>query len=243
MKLNQVIAVEKGVKTRTNADLSALYAVVQKSALFDGLKKTYSPLNEGGEQHPPQEQRVQQSVAGALKNAQKFMEELLDVTAQKDYTNCVAKADVSVDGETILTGVPVSYLLFLEKQITDLHSFVAKLPTLDPAREWKADAGLGLWRTEPTKSFRTKKEQRPIVLYGATDKHPAQTQLITEDINVGTWEEVRFSGATQATDVQKLLGRIEKLQKAVKFAREEANMTTVVNVTVADKVLGWIFKI
>jgi hypothetical protein len=33
------------------------------------------------------------------------------------------------------------------------------------------------------------------VLYDATEHHPAQTQLISEDVIVGWWETVKHSGA------------------------------------------------
>ncbi|MEV0352079.1 hypothetical protein AB0H88_40475 [Nonomuraea sp. NPDC050680] len=104
----------------------------------------------------------------------KALTRLFDVTATKDWTNATAKADVVVDGETLISGAPVTYLLFLEKQLVDLHTFVSKLPTLDPAETWSFDDNAETWRTEPVKTTRTKKVPRNHVLAEATDKHPAQ---------------------------------------------------------------------
>jgi len=46
-----------------------------------------------------------------------------------------------------------------------------------------------------------------------------------EDVAVGTWNIVKFSGAQPATRVRELTDRADKLQQAVKYAREQANMT------------------
>ncbi len=54
----------------------------------------------------------------------------------------------------------------------------------------------------------------------ATDKHPAQVGVYYEDVAVGFWRTVKFSGALPAKRVGELLERVEKLQQAVKFARE-----------------------
>jgi len=49
----------------------------------------------------------------------------------------------------LLADVPVTYLLFLEKQLTDLRTFVDKLPVLDPSVVWLQDPSSGDWRSEP----------------------------------------------------------------------------------------------
>jgi hypothetical protein len=53
---------------------------------------------------------------------------------------------------------------------------------------------------------------------------------------------VKFSGALPAKRVSELLERVEKLQNAVKFAREEANGTQAVDRKVGDKVFGYLFR-
>jgi hypothetical protein len=54
-------------------------------------------------------------------------------------------------------------------------------------------------------------------------KRFAQVEVYYEDVTVGFWRTVKFSGAMPAKRVNELLERVEKLQEAVKFAREEAN--------------------
>ncbi len=93
---------------------------------------------------------------------------------------------------------------------------------LDPGSDWAVDPSTGQFKTEPSSTQRTKKVQRPSTLYEATKEHPAQTQLITEDVIAGSWLTITSSGAMSAPK-KKLLAHIEKLSNAVKFAREQAN--------------------
>ena len=52
---------------------------------------------------------------------------------------------------------------------------------------------------------------------------------------------MKFSGALPARRVNELVDRIEKLQQAVKFAREEANGADAVDQRVGDAVFGYLF--
>ena len=125
--------------------------------------------------------------------------------------------------------------------VGDLATFVAKMVELDPGSDWSVDPGTGLFKTEPTATQRTRKVQRPIVLYDATEHHPAQTQLITEDVIAGQWTTVKYSGAIPAPRKKQLLGRIEKLSNAVKFAREQANAAEAPEQKLAREVFDHLF--
>jgi hypothetical protein len=243
-KLNQILAIEKGVKTHTYNLVTELHKATQKSALMNGFLKSYEPKNEDGETYPPESQRVQYEHVGVLRSITKSLTELFDVTATKDWTNCVAKADVVVDGKTLLSDVPATYLLFLEKQLSDLHTFVSKMVELDSNNAWVFDEATGLYKTPtPVTTQRTKKVQRAIVLYDATEHHPAQTQLISEDQVVGSWVTQKVSGAIPKTKKDRILERIDLLTKAVKFAREKANSIKVVELlgSAGDKVFSYLF--
>jgi hypothetical protein len=48
----------------------------------------------------------------------------------------------------------------------------------DEGESWTKVTNSGLWVTEPIQTHRTKKVQKPIVLYPPTTEHPVQTQLI-----------------------------------------------------------------
>jgi len=222
-KLNQIIAIEKGVKTRVYSELSQLNGIVQKQDPFQGFVKTYERLHEDGEELPGESKKVKYSAETILKRVNKQLSELMGITARKDWSNNQATADIVVDGQTVVADAPVTYLLFLEKQLNDVHKLVANMPTLNRDDDWSEDPNTGMFRTAPLSTHRTRKVQKPIVLYDATDKHPAQTQLITEDELAGHWRTVKQSGALPEPRKEKLLERVEKLVRAVKEAREAAN--------------------
>ena len=240
-KLSQIIAIEKGVKSKSYAELTQAHHDVQKQPLLTGLSRTYQPKDEDGEQLPPESTRVQVKAEDVLRQIATGLTRLFDVTATKDWANCVARADVVVEGTTLLRDVPVSYLLFLEKQLADLNTFVKKLPILDGAESWTHDPSTDWFRTEAVRTLRTKKVPRNHVKAESTEKHPAQVEVYYEDVAIGYWTQTKFSGALPAQRVNELVERVEKLSQAVKFAREEANTFEVTDQRVGDAVFGYLF--
>ena len=241
-KLNQVLAIEKGVKSRVLATVTSVYHDIQKPVRMNGLHKTYEPLNEDGLRYPPESQKVAVRANDVLKTARRALEELFDVTAQKDWANRDANASVVVDGETILEAVPVTYLLFLEKQLNDIKNLVGKVPVLDDSEEWTFDSAAGVHKAQPVRTTRTQKVHKPIVLYDATEEHPAQTQMVTVDEVVGNWTTQKQSGALTRDRKDQLVERVERLTEAVKFARETANDTEAKKQSVGSKVFDYLFK-
>ncbi|OIV38425.1 hypothetical protein BIV57_05910 [Mangrovactinospora gilvigrisea] len=241
-KLNQIIAVEKGVKASSFRELTDAHHALQKPALLAGLSRTYQPKDEDGEELPAESTRVQVRAEEVLKETAAVLTRLFDVTATKDWANREAVADVVVDGAPLLRDVPVSYLLFLEKQLTDLHTFVRKLPVLDAAEAWTQDPSSDAFRTEPVRTVRTRKVPRNHVKAEATEHHPAQVEMYFEDVPVGTWTTVKFSGALPARRVNELTDRVERLQEAVKFAREEANSRDVEDRHTGRPLFEWLLR-
>lgn len=241
-KLNQIIAVEQGVKAKARDAVTNLYHLAQKIVLFSGINRTYVPKDDDGDKLPAESTKVQLTVPDLLKDAELALTRLFDVTATKEYANASAKADVVVNGSAILTDVPVPYLLFLEKQLVDVRTFVSKLPTLDQASSWVYDKNDGVWKTTPVQTVRTKKLPRNWVKAVATDKHQADVEIFYEDVIVGTWTKVDTSGAMPVTRKNELLERVDQLSQAVKFAREEANQFEVTDVSAAGSVFRFLFE-
>lgn len=243
-KLNAIIAVEKTAKSEGEKALTHAYQEVQKTPLLSGISRTYQPRDEEGDTLPPESERVQRNVEEILESAAKGLTRLFDVTLTKETANTNATADVVVDGETLLSEVPVTYLLFLEKKLTDLKTFVSKLPVLDPSTNWHADTSLedGVWVSDEVKTTRTKKVPRNHVLAAATDKHPAQVQVYHEDVIVGDWTTKKFSGAVPAARRAALIERVNKLSDAVKVARETANSIEVTDRKAGEAVFEYLFS-
>lgn len=239
-KLNQVVALEKGVKTQVQRAITDIYHQLQKGHLFDGLTRKYEPRDEEGEHLPDEGTPVQLRAETLLDDAGRELTRLFDLAATKDEANTHARADVVVDGEVLLNALPIPTLLFLEKQLTDLHALISKIPTHDPSQRWELDESSALWRAEPVKTTRSKKVLRNHVKYEATDKHPAQVEVFSEDIVVGDWTRTDFTGRVPAARQRELLDRVRKLQEAVKVAREEANGTVVTDVHIGKKVFDYL---
>lgn len=241
-KLNQIIAVSNGKKTQTQKTLTDIYQKLGKTELFSGLSRVYRPDDDAGETLPAENKVVQIRVSDAIQEASATLTELFDTVLTQDVANTQAKADVVVDGTTLLKNVPVTYLLFLEKQLTDIRTFISHLPVLDPSETWNYDPNTDCYRTNPTISNRNKKVYRNHVKAEASDKHPAQVEVYTEDVKVGEWNVTRFAGAIPAKQKHEFLAKLAKLDEAVKFARETANAMDVQKQEVGSVILDYIFK-
>jgi len=243
-KLNQVVAIEKGTKSRSHALITEAYQTAQKSALFNGFTKRYTPQDaENGIKKPDEGTKAQFKVDDLLTQVAQSMSELFDVTLTKDSGNCAAFANVVVDGKVLVTQAPVTYLLFLEKKLTDIHTFVKKLPTLDAAEPWKGSPNAdGLCETEAYETQSIENYEEPVVVVQATEKFPAQVQIAKKQRVVGNWRTIKSSGALPATRVKVLTERVEKLMRAVKLARESANMTEVPTKTCGADVFAYLFS-
>lgn len=229
-KLHQLLAVEKGAKSTTESAVTRAYHDVQKVALFNGLTRVYSPKDDDDRDRLPSERKIVQLTADqVLARAAIAWARQADVVATKDATNQHASANVIVDGEILLSQVPVTTLLYLEKTLANVHTLISKIPILDAEVVWEQDGTSGLYRSAPEETVRTKKVPKAFTKAPATERHPAQVEMFTEDVIVGTWARTLFSGALPATRRAQLLERVEALSEAVKIAREYANQTDVLD--------------
>lgn len=225
-RLSQIVALSKGAQANGERALTDAYQSLQKANLLSGITRNYTPKDDEGDKLPPESTLVQLTVLQVFNNISEALTRMFDVVLTKDSANTTAVADIVVNGTTLATGVPVPYLLYLEKQLVNLGTFISKLPVLDPAEVW-VDEEAGVHRTAVTSTVRTKKVPKNWVKAEATDKHPAQVEIFHEDVIVGTWNTTKLSGAvTQATKAT-LIKRVRDLQDAVKVAREEANATVI----------------
>lgn len=222
-KLNQLLAIERGVASTAQRTLTDAYQLAQRATIFTGLSRVYTPKDDDGDRLPSESTKVQQTVTSLVRSVTPRLSAWLNVEWEKDFANTLAKADVVVDGTILVADAPVTYLLWLEKRLTDLRTFVEKWPTLDPAEVWAAEPITGLYATPAQETTRSQKQLRALVKYDATDKHPAQTETYTVDVPVGTWATTKLSGAVAQSDKNAALDRVDKVLAAVRRAREAAN--------------------
>ena len=241
-QLNQVVAAEQHVRKRAQDAITGIHQRVQKSNQTTGLSRTYRPRNEDGETFPSESVRVQLKVEDSLTDISAHLADLFDVVATKEWGNADAVADIEIDDRILLADVPVTYLLFLEKQLVDVATHISKLPTLSQDDVWHWDEGQQVWRTDQTTTNRTKKVYRNHEKAPATDRHPAQVEIYTEDETVGYWDLVKFSGAVPPARVRELAERVSKLQVAVKHAREKANSRDIDAQHVGEAIMDYVLS-
>ncbi len=241
MKMHQIIAIESGIKKRTKQDLTNLYHTLQRPVSFQGQTKEYTPLDDDGVVFPAEQQLVQHQAEDVLRSMAEINTELYDCVATKDFGNCGAVADVMLDGEVLLSKVPATHLLFLEKQLIDIQTILNAMPVLDPQFKWNKNEAGG-YRSDTVQTTKTAKTHKVVQMAPATEHHPEQAQLVAEDIVIGNWATTKLSGAVTQDRKKQLLGRVRDLLVAVKFAREEANSVEIEPQAVGNKIFNYLLK-
>ena len=145
-KLNQIIAIANGKKSQAKDALTQAYHQLQKPDFLSGIARNYKPKDEAGESQPPESKQVQVKVKEVIERVTRDLTELFDVVATQDWANTPGQGRRVGRRPRDAADVPVTHLLFLEKQLIDLNTFVEKLPTLDPGERWEFDTAPGLLR-------------------------------------------------------------------------------------------------
>lgn len=240
-KLNQVLAILQGNKKQATAAVSELYKKIQKSALFSGSSRTYVPDNEENYVYPGESQKVTLIAQDCLEEYANVMADFFNLAYTQDVANTKAVADIVVGDSVILKEVPVTHLLFLEKQLLEFKTFISKLPTLPIDKDWRYDSLKRFYVTPERQTVKTKKITEYVVVVEPTDKHRAEVRDRTVDINEGVWSSVEYNGALPENEIKKLLKRVDTLIEAVIFARESANSLEVkISKIASDAIFGYL---
>lgn len=241
MKLNQVIALVQGKKSRTQKMMTNTHHG-WKPDLVTGISRTFEPVNDEGETFPSENKPVQLNVSSVIASVSEKLADFYSIVASQEMGNTEAAGSIIIDGVEILGDVPVSALLFLEKQVVDLRTFICNIPTLTTSKIWSRDEAKDCYATLPEQTVKTQKRPEVIVKYDATPEHPAQTDLVSIDRTVGHWTTVHMSGEMPVAEKQELLRRIDKLADAIKIAREDANCLEVtVEPAFGENIMKFVF--
>lgn len=247
LQLHQLVAIEMPARKAGHVAITEAHKTLLKGNLFDGLTRTYQtkedlpPGSRNADQFPDENLPVQESVADLLRVIVASHIRMYDVVLTKETGNTHAVASVVVDGVTLIEDAPVTYLLFLEKQLIDLHTLISKLPVLPPTEVWTLDENLGLFHSEPQQTFKMIKVPASYIAVAATDKHPAQATMFQEDVSIGTWTTTKLSSRISRITQRMLISRVERLATAVKLARESANTVTQEDLHAGAAILGYVF--
>ena len=239
--LNQIVAIVTGQKSGYQKQITKIYHSLKQDQV-DGLIRSYQPYDDADKTIPANDSKaIQVDLRTVIAEFKELFIETANLTATQDVANCNAKADVVVDEQVVLSDVPVTHLLYLEKALTDMRTFIDNLPTLLPIHKWEWDTYRDCYATKPVQSTRTSKRKMKFVKAEATDKHPAQVDVFDEDVGVGTWNTTYISSALAVDQKKELVRKIEALRNAVKKAREVANSIEVENQQYGKQICEFVF--
>lgn len=239
--LHQLLAASNKVAADCKRDLTAEHKRLLHADGLTGMSRTYLPIDDTGDRMPPDDKILQVRTPDVLRRVAEILSKGYDIIAQRDFTNCNARADLEFEGKVLVKNAPAVFLLWLEKQLDDVHTLVSKLPTLPPDAVWEWDNGQNAYKTEPVETRRALQEYYGVTLAPPTDKHPAQVKEHAREKTVGHWTQIRYHGGLKVKEVRQMKDRVERLQAAVKFAREKANRAEIEQIKVGDTLMKVIF--
>ena len=236
-KLHEILAAEKTVVDASKKLFNDTNNKFGKTeAFFTGHGRTLkmiadTPENKAIEVAARTEKVLATNVVDTLSYFLAHWAKSENLLASKNLTNTKALADIEFRNEVIAVGVPVDELLGLESRLLELRGLFVNAPTLDASKRWTRDEAYGVntWVAPEENSSKTEKQAKAVVLYEATDKHPAQVKEVVTDVVVGTFTDTKRSGALTAVQKSELLGAVDELLAEVKKARQRANSVEVVS--------------
>lgn len=245
-KMHELLAVEKDIVGRASATImETLKTFKEKAAeFFTGYTKTYTP-NDANDRDlvPPESKELVDTVPSKLKYTFGVLEAEYDWLLQKESTNQNARADLIVDGKTIGTALPATFLLTLENRLTKVREVILNAPTLPNGPKWVEDPQKGNFvfkLSDAQIQYRTRKTPVPFVLHEATDRHPAQVSKEEKTETVGSYSSMFWDGRVTSAYKSQMLERVDKLLMAVRKAIRKANDVESVDNTIGRTIFSYI---
>lgn len=224
-KLHELLAVEGNLETQANKCRAELQNTFEKKRqLFEERRVTFYPFGENEKSVIETQLDLQTNVEKELKWVSEHIAKAIDAGYQLAKANTLAKADIILEnGVILLKDVPATSLLELEKRITEIQQLAHHIPTLDPAKGFSKDENRGVYVAREINKVRTKKTSKVLIKYEATKEHPAQTEVVSEDVPIGKITEQEWSGMITPLEKANILARIDSLIRSVRAARSRAN--------------------
>lgn len=239
-KLFELLAIEKDLSSRTTESAKETTSRFSNADNFLGITTHFAKLLEDQPDFQDEYKPLSGNVDYALGEYLEHLGLYIDTTIEKESANTTAFSDVILEGEKFLENWSATALLNLESRLDELHKVYSAIPTLPDSEIWTFDSAKGCYVSQNRKQLRTVKTQKAIVLYEATKEHPAQVQLVSTDVPAYEVERTLYSGMLTLSDKKSRIDRIEKLQRAVKQARQRANTVETQPKEVAKKIFDYI---
>lgn len=244
-QLHEILAVEGDLETTYQKIL--IETGVQFTKHSDRFFGKYSRIEMFDELAPVEaddHQELDDTVMSKIGYTTEHIVNYFDAVYQKDKANQVAVADIVIDNNVVVKDVPVTFLLGLESKLKHVRkSIYDTIPTLQPGVKWEAADNVkeGAYKkVYADEKFRTKKVMKNHVIAEATDRHPAQVQTYNEDEKIGKVVTDTWCGMISPHEKSVLLARLDKMLRAVKQARQQANSIEVGNETIGEALFSYI---
>jgi len=249
MKLHELLAIETNLENQADKCRTELAATFDKKRhLFEEKTTVFFPLAENEQPVTELQSDLQSTVRKELDWISTHLAKSIDASYQVAEANTAARADVVLEddeGTVLLAGVPATALLELEKTVAKVTALITAIPTLDPAKGFTPDTqrGTGVFKAREVNKNRTRKQAKVLIKYEATKEHPAQTEVVTEDVPTGRIQEQEWSGLITPAQKADLINRAEILSRAIRRARSRANEATVdAQRKIGGKLLKYLFE-
>ena len=226
--LNEAEKIDKGMHEET-------IKVFQKGELLEGFDKILKMHDDDRKQEEPagcSRQALTTSIKNRLNYLSSFQIRNLDAQFQRELSNAQALATLTLPGGAKIDGVPVCFLMFLEKYLMKYRNLLEMAPTYDTTVRWQEDTqneipGVRVTQ-EPDCTNKTEKKKEPVTLAPATKEHQAKVELFEKDIVVGLYSKHRITGKWSPAEKKNALQACDDLILEVKQAKARANKTDVV---------------
>lgn len=243
-KLHEILAVEGDLEaTAKKITNEAINTFSKKPEHFVEMQRDLKMFDDDRQRENTSERKeMVTTVADKLKYVRGSVGRYLNAFATKEATNQVAKADLVVNGETLLESVPATVLLGLESKLKHLRAMYETIPTLQPGIRWDHEPTIEnvYVQAKPEERFKTEKTLKYKILHEATKEHPAQIETWYSDDPVGQITVQHWCGMLSPAEKSQLLRRLDELIRATKKARQRANTADVVDLEIGDLVFDYI---
>lgn len=243
-KLHELLAIEGDLKSKKDKmQEETIKTFTKKDTHFGGGTKQLKMFDEKRSQEDFIEyQEVTTTVKDKLDYMKEAFIQLFDAKLQKEITNQQANNMITI-GEDTISGLPVTFLLNMEKELVKLREIFNSIPTLAPGVKWEQDTDKGENIYKASMPIIKKKTEKTIVvipLAPPTKEFKAQVTTVTEDRPVGDYILERYSGAITPAKKSEYLTRIDKLLIEFKKARQRANNIETSKEQVGEKIFNYI---
>lgn len=243
-KLHELLAVMADTTNAAQAVVNETSAVFSKKPdHFRGHTKTVRYFDDSREgENTDESKEMVTTVFDKLEHTFQSLGRHYDALLQLEMANGNARADLVVDGTTIMKDVPATFLLGMESRLKAFRSVILAIPTLEMSVKWEEDPNLGdnVYRSAPTVTMKGEKTLKSRILVEPTKEHPAQVQQWNEDVPVARIELTHTSSMITPHMKSAMLSRTDKLIAAVKKARQRANCVEVEKAEIAKDLFAYV---